>query len=76
MFGETSNLWRKGIITLNHLEDRHNYTVKINNKTLGSNKETIFFCFKVLFQLWRELTFNYFENKERNKQLTAFHLLC
>lgn len=39
MFGKTSNLWRKDI-TLNHLEDRHNCVVKINNKTLGSNKKT------------------------------------
>lgn len=69
MFGETSNLQRKDIITLNHLEDMHNCTVRINNKILGSNK-IYFFCFRVLFHLWRELTFNYFENKERNKQLT------
>jgi len=75
MFGETSDLWSKGIITLNHLEDRHNYTVRINNNTLGSNKKLNFFCFRVLFQLWRELTFSYFENKERNKQLAAFNLL-
>lgn len=76
MFGETSNPQRKGIITLNHLEDRHNCIVRINNKTLGSNKKNLFFFHLiVLFQLQRELTFNYFENKERNKQLTAFNLL-
>lgn len=75
MFGETSNLRRKGIINLDHLEYRHNCIVKINNKTLGSNKKLNFFCLRVLFWLWRELTFNYFENKERNKQLTAFNLL-
>lgn len=43
MFGETSNPQRKGIITLNHLEDRHNCIVRINNKTLGSNKKKLIF---------------------------------
>lgn len=43
MFGETSNPQRKGIITLNHLEDRHNCIVRINNKTLGSNKKKTYF---------------------------------